>query len=240
MVAAVSSGVAFTANPVTGDRSRVMIEAAFGQGEVVVGGRVEPDTYTVQKAPRRLLEEHIGVKSHKIVAGPEGDVTVALDPQQAAERVLLPAAVLEIARAAIAVEDHYGMPMDIEWCIDDGGALRLVQARPVTALSTAPTARVRRRRNGARPRPRRLARCDGRAAAGAAQPVRGRLVARRRGTRRTDDEPGLASHAAPGSRGGDRRWRGDLPCRDREPRARHPLHRRGTNCHPRDPRPATS
>ena len=134
MVAAVSSGVAFTANPVTGDRSRVMIEAAFGQGEVVVGGRVEPDTYTVQKAPLRLLEEHIGVKSHKIVAGSEGDVTVELDPQQAAERVLLPAAVLEIARAAIAVEDHYGVPMDIEWCVDD----RCAAARPGPSGDGAP------------------------------------------------------------------------------------------------------
>jgi pyruvate,water dikinase len=135
MVPVESSGVAFTANPVTGDRSRVVIEAAFGQGEVVVGGRVEPDTYVVQKSPLQVLEEHIGVKSHKIVAGPTGDETIELRPDEAAARVLLPAAVLDVARVALAVEKHYGTPMDVEWCYDDRGVLRLVQARPVTALA---------------------------------------------------------------------------------------------------------
>jgi pyruvate,water dikinase len=136
MVPVVASGVAFTADPVTGDRGRVVIEAAFGQGEVVVGGRVEPDTYVVQKSPLQVSAERIGVKSHKIVAGTCGDETVPLTAKEAAARVLLPAAVLEVARAAIAVEQHYETPMDVEWCFDDRGLLHLVQARPVTALRT--------------------------------------------------------------------------------------------------------
>ena len=232
MVAAESSGVAFTANPVTGDRSRVMIEAAFGQGEVVVGGRVEPDTYTVQKAPRRLLEEHIGVKSHKIVAGPEGDVTVALDPQQAAERVLLPAAVLDDRGLAIAVEDHYGVPMDIEWC---DRRRRCAAARPGPSGHGArhrPAARVRAppalcSSEASAPRPvstggpRRVLRT----------PVRGRLVARRRGPRRADDESRLAAHPAPRRRCRHRQWRDHLSRRDREPRARRPVRRRCAHGH---------
>jgi pyruvate,water dikinase len=137
MVTPAVAGVAFTIDPMTGDPGRVVIEAAFGQGEVVVGGRVEPDTYVVGKAPLQLVEEHIGVKSHKIVPGERGDVVVELEAGEAAARVLRPAAVLEVARVAVAVEEHYGMPMDVEWCFDDRGDLFLVQARPVTAVPTA-------------------------------------------------------------------------------------------------------
>jgi pyruvate,water dikinase len=126
--------VAFTIDPMTGDQTRLVIEAAFGQGEVVVGGRVEPDTYVVAKAPVQLMEEHIGVKSHKIVPGERGDEVVELESVDAAARVLRPAAVLEVARVAVAVEEHYGMPMDVEWCFDERGELFLVQARPVTAV----------------------------------------------------------------------------------------------------------
>jgi pyruvate,water dikinase len=134
MAPVVSSGVAFTADPVTGDRERVVVEAAFGQGEVVVGGRVEPDTYVVGKSPLRLLDARIGSKTHKIVAGEGGDMRVDLSPEEAAQRVLSTGVVLDIARLAVEVETHYGEPMDIEWCVDDAGSVRLVQARPITAL----------------------------------------------------------------------------------------------------------
>jgi pyruvate,water dikinase len=140
MVAPAAAGVAFTIDPMTGDRTRVVIEAAFGQGEVVVGGRVEPDTYVVAKAPLQLLEERIGVKSHKIVPGERGDVTVELGSDEAAARVLRPPAVLDVARMAVAVEEHYGMPMDVEWCFDEQDRLFLVQARPVTAVPAAASA----------------------------------------------------------------------------------------------------
>ena len=147
MVPTAASGVAFTADPVTGDRSRVVIEAAFGQGEVVVGGRVEPDTYAVSKSPLRIIDERIGVKSHKIVAGEQGDVRVDLTRAEGGERVLRPAAVLDVARLALDVETHYGEPMDIEWCYDDVDRLSIVQARPITAL--APPAERAPRTNGA-------------------------------------------------------------------------------------------
>jgi pyruvate,water dikinase len=137
MVTPAAAGVAFTIDPMTGDQARVVIEAAFGQGEAVVGGRVEPDTYVVAKSPVQLLEEHIGVKSHKIVPGERGDVVVELETGEAAARVLRPAAVLDVARVAVAVEEHYGMPMDVEWCFDERGDLFLVQARPVTAVPAA-------------------------------------------------------------------------------------------------------
>ena len=136
MVPTVASGVAFTADPVSGQRDRIVIEGAFGQGEVVVGGRVEPDMYVVDKATLAILDEHIGTKSHKIVAGADGDVQVALSPAEASARVLSPAAVADVARLAHSIEAHYGEPQDLEWCLDAAGELYVVQTRPITTLGS--------------------------------------------------------------------------------------------------------
>ena len=134
MVPAIASGVAFTADPVSGQRDRIVIEGAFGQGEVVVGGRVEPDTYLVQKPTLAILDERIGTKSHKIVAGTDGDVRVALDQEEGSARVLEPAVVMDVARLARSIEAHYGEPQDLEWCVDPSGELHVVQTRPITTL----------------------------------------------------------------------------------------------------------
>ena len=72
MIPAEQAGVAFTADPSTGAVDRVVIEAAFGQGEVVVSGRVEPDTYVVAKDKMKLLDARVGHKTFKIVRGPDG------------------------------------------------------------------------------------------------------------------------------------------------------------------------
>ena len=74
----------FTADPSSGDRSRTVIEAAFGQGEVVVGGQVQPDTYVLSKEGPAILEIHVGQKTHKIVRGVTGDERVDLDTQAGA------------------------------------------------------------------------------------------------------------------------------------------------------------
>ncbi|MBV9143706.1 MAG: phosphoenolpyruvate synthase [Pseudonocardiales bacterium] len=134
MVNSERSGVAFTADPSTGNRERIVIEAAFGLGEVVVSGAVEPDTYVLAKAGPRLLEARVGHQSHKIVCGPHGaDVRVELDPQTGAERVLTDDEVIGLARLALHVEQHYGAAQDLEWAIAEGRTW-LVQSRPITTL----------------------------------------------------------------------------------------------------------
>ncbi|MFC5139845.1 phosphoenolpyruvate synthase [Actinomycetospora rhizophila] len=132
MVAARCAGVAFTADPRTGERDVVLIEAARGQGEVVVGGTVEPDTYEVAADGLRLRSMRVGVQSHEVVRGPDGtDVSVPLDPERGAAPVLSPDGIVEVAALARRVEEHYGRPQDIEWA-HDGERLWLVQARPIT------------------------------------------------------------------------------------------------------------
>jgi pyruvate, water dikinase len=134
MVEADQSGVAFTADPVSGNRSLVVVEAGLGQGEVVVGGAIEPDTYVVSREPLRVISAHIGIKSHKIVASEHGDRTVALAESEQQARILNDDAVLSIARLALNVEDHYGVPQDTEWCFGPDHRLYLLQARPITTL----------------------------------------------------------------------------------------------------------
>ncbi|WP_437972631.1 phosphoenolpyruvate synthase [Sorangium sp. So ce295] len=134
MVSSERSGVIFTADPATKDTSRVVIEAAFGLGEVVVGGQVEPDTYTVAKRGPQLLEARVGHKAFKLVRAPDGgELRVDLPADEGARRVLKDDEVLELARLALQVEGHYDAPQDIEWAVE-GGATYLVQTRPITTL----------------------------------------------------------------------------------------------------------
>jgi pyruvate,water dikinase len=139
MVDAHTSGVMFTADPASGDRARVVIEAAYGLGEVVVGGQVEPDTYVVSKDGPRILEERIGTKATKIVRGTDGrDLRVPVAPGDQARRVLDENALMALAHTAIEVERHYGAPQDMEFALDDHH-IWIVQSRPITTLDRPPT-----------------------------------------------------------------------------------------------------
>jgi len=133
MVAPEQAGVAFTKDPSNGE-DHIVIEAALGQGEVVVSGRVQPDTYVVDKQTLQVIDSQVGYQSFKIVPGPDGaDAIVNLAPAQANSRVLDDDALRKIAELAIAVERHHGCPQDVEWAISSGTTW-LVQARPITTL----------------------------------------------------------------------------------------------------------
>jgi len=138
LVDSARAGVLFTADPSTGDRSRLVIEGAFGLGEVVVSGQVEPDTYVVAKAGPRLLQARIGHKTHQLVRATGGDTRrVDFDEAEGTRRVLSDDEVVALARLGVQVEDHYGEPQDIEWAIDAAGRIFLVQSRPITTLTDA-------------------------------------------------------------------------------------------------------
>ncbi|GIU86738.1 MAG: phosphoenolpyruvate synthase [Acidimicrobiia bacterium] len=137
MVDAERAGVMFTADPATGDAGTLVIEAAFGLGEVVVSGQVEPDTYRVAKDGPRLLDVRVGVQTHMIVTDPETgrDHRVELPPERAAARVLSDDEALALAGHGRRVEDHYGRPQDVEWAIA-GGRVQILQSRPITTTAT--------------------------------------------------------------------------------------------------------
>ena len=129
------AGVLFTADPSTGDRTHLVIEGAFGLGEVVVGGQVEPDTYTLSEEGPSVLAVRIGRKDHKLVCADGGTVVrVDLVDDEAAQRVLTDAEAVQLARFGLAVRAHYGgEPQDVEWAIE-GDRMYILQARPITSL----------------------------------------------------------------------------------------------------------
>jgi len=141
MVDADRAGVMFTIDPITGDPSHLVIEAAFGLGEVVVGGQVEPDTYRVDRADASHVAVHIGRKPFKIERGHDGhDVRIELTDTEADEAVLSWPDIKALTATGLAIEDHYGAPQDVEWAIDRSGARWIVQSRPVTTTPTTVTA----------------------------------------------------------------------------------------------------
>jgi pyruvate,water dikinase len=138
MVESESSGVLFTANPLTGQRSEVVIDATLGLGEALVSGQVEPDHYAVDVAAGRIVAKRLGAKALAIHGAAGGGVaTIA---QQAADQQALPdAAILDLARLGQRIEQELydGQPQDIEWAWA-GGRLTLLQSRAITSLYPLP------------------------------------------------------------------------------------------------------
>ncbi|MGB8623435.1 MAG: phosphoenolpyruvate synthase [Paracoccaceae bacterium] len=141
------SGVMFSIDTESGFDKVVLINAAWGLGENVVQGAVNPDEYQVYKPllgdPKLtpVMERALGAKEKKMIyAGAEGGQTKNV-PTSKAERaafVLDDPEILELARMACTIEDHYGQPMDMEWAKDGNtGELFIVQARPETVQSRA-------------------------------------------------------------------------------------------------------
>ena len=136
MVASQKSGVMFTADPATGDAAHVVIEAAWGLGEVVVGGQVTPDHYVVDKHSGSAVERHVAEKEFLLEALPAGGtqrVELAHDPRGRGA-VLTDVELASLARYAVASEQHYGTPQDMEFAIG-GSEIFITQTRPITTLS---------------------------------------------------------------------------------------------------------
>jgi rifampicin phosphotransferase len=137
MVGASVAGVLFTANPVTGRRRQAVIDASPGLGEAVVSGMVNPDHFVVNTATGEIVERRLGDKRVAIMAGSAGG-TQRVELEAGEEGASLSdGQVLALARLGERVEEHYGMPQDTEWAIDDGG-IWLLQARPITTLFPLP------------------------------------------------------------------------------------------------------
>lgn len=133
MVPAETAGVMFTANPITGARNEIVVDANPGLGESIVSGLVTPDHFVLDKRSGRTKERRPGRREVIIRARPDGGTehvegSLALDvptlPNQAMRR---------LARLGAAIERHFGRPQDVEWAWA-GEELFVVQARPMTAL----------------------------------------------------------------------------------------------------------
>ncbi len=142
-----SSGVMFTLDTDSGFRNVVFITASYGLGETVVQGAVNPDEFYVYKTALRagdapILRRTLGAKAIKMVYGAPGAAarvtTVDVAPEDRRRFSVTDLDLIELAKQALIIEDHYGCPMDIEWGKDgETGKIYILQARPETVQSRA-------------------------------------------------------------------------------------------------------
>jgi phosphoenolpyruvate synthase/pyruvate phosphate dikinase len=132
------AGIMFTADPVSGNRAVVSIDASFGLGEALVSGLVSADLYKVRND--KLVEKKIVRKEVAILAMPGGGTAkTALSADQQTSPALSDEDAVRLARLGRRIEAHFGAPQDIEWCLTDG-EIRIVQSRPITTLYPVPPA----------------------------------------------------------------------------------------------------
>jgi pyruvate,water dikinase len=135
MVDSESAGVMFTSNPVTNDESEISIEAAWGLGEAVVAGQVNPDRYLIDKETLGIKKKDVPRKDFMYIRDISTGKTVKekLTEETGSKQVLKEEDVQELARFGKTIEEHYNWPQDIEWAIEDD-KIYILQTRAVTTL----------------------------------------------------------------------------------------------------------
>ncbi len=144
MVPSEVSGVLFTANPATGERTEILVNASYGLGEAVVSGQVTPDSFVVDKTSLAPKETALGTKEVMILpADGQGTTTRTVPENQRGRQVLSKELLRELGALAVQVEKEFGgTPQDIEWAVADKRCW-LLQARPLTGLPPVPLKEVR-------------------------------------------------------------------------------------------------
>ena len=133
LVPADAAGIMFTANPVTGGHDQIMINAAWGLGEAIVGGLVTPDTFVLDRKNWTITTADIAEKDVMTVRTPEGTHEEPVLTDRRSQPALSSAQAAELARMGVRIEELYGQPMDIEWALS-ADRFFILQARPITTL----------------------------------------------------------------------------------------------------------
>jgi pyruvate,water dikinase len=135
MIESAESGIMFTIDPVTNDKSKVVIEAIFGLGEMIVQGAVTPDHYEVDKKTAVILKKDVHIQEKLMRKKGTANETVALDKKQGGKPKLTDKEIIDLAQIGKKLERHYYFPQDSEWAIENG-SIYIVQTRPVTTTGT--------------------------------------------------------------------------------------------------------
>jgi pyruvate,water dikinase len=148
MVNAKAAGVAFTLNPINGDRSKITIDSSWGLGEAVVGGEVTPDNFLIDKVIFEVVKQVISPKHIEFVADQANDRVVKreVEPERQVQPSLTREELIAVARMAKQAERFYGSPQDVEWAIDADlpppDNVVVLQSRAETVWSRQERARV--------------------------------------------------------------------------------------------------
>ncbi|EKQ55491.1 MULTISPECIES: phosphoenolpyruvate synthase [unclassified Clostridium] len=138
MVFPKAAGILFTADPVTCNRKVVSIDASFGLGEALVSGLVNADNYRVRND--KIVDKKISTKKLGIYALKDGGTKeLEIENEMQNRQVLTDEQILRLTHMGRKIEEHFGCPQDIEWCLVDD-AFYIVQSRPITTLYPVPEA----------------------------------------------------------------------------------------------------
>jgi len=138
MVQSDASGVMFTVEPTSSDRSKITIEAVLGLGEMIVSGDVTPDHYVVDKDSMQIAHKEVKAQEWKLVKkeggkGKEDNVKIDLTLDEQKRQKITDEDILALAKIGKSLEDHYQFPQDIEWA-KEKNEIFIVQTRPVTTI----------------------------------------------------------------------------------------------------------
>ncbi len=136
MVQSSRSGIAFSIDPVTNDKNKIVIEAVFGLGEYIVQGKVTPDHYEIDKRSLLLLRTETHFQTSKFIKRDLQNIEVKLGKKEGSARKLNDEEIIKVALLVKDIEHHYYFPQDIEWAIE-GDSLFIVQSRPITTIKEA-------------------------------------------------------------------------------------------------------
>lgn len=135
MIQSEIAGICFTVHPVTKDRNQMVLEAGWGLGEAIVGGKITPDAYIIDKSDWSILDINISEQNMMIVRdSAKGGIKETSVPKAKQERQKLDnKKIIELAKICAKIEGHYKSPQDIEWALEKG-KIYITQSRPITTL----------------------------------------------------------------------------------------------------------
>src|SRR3989338_7968720 len=133
MVNSEVSGIAFSIDPVTNDKSRITIEAILGLGEYIVGGKVTPDHYEVDKKTFSLVGKKIKKQEVQLVRKSGRNKEIKKNENSQEKQKINDGDIIRLAKIVSRIERHYFFPQDIEWAYE-GGVIFIVQSRPITTI----------------------------------------------------------------------------------------------------------
>jgi phosphohistidine swiveling domain-containing protein len=134
MIQSEKSGIAFSVHPVTQDKNQLIIEAGFGLGEAIVAGEITPDSYVVEKQPRRIIDRNIQIQTKGLYKAKNGGNEWKGIPESiGSKQVLSDKEILKLSEIILKIENHYGFPCDIEWAFEKN-KFYIIQSRPITTL----------------------------------------------------------------------------------------------------------
>ena len=133
MVQSDISGICFTVHPVTEDRNQMVIEAGWGLGEAIVGGKITPDTYVISKKDWVIMDTNISDQEMMIIRSGSGIKEAKVLKSKGSKQKLSGKQIIKLAKLCQKIEDHYKFPQDIEFAIENN-KIYITQSRPITTL----------------------------------------------------------------------------------------------------------